>query len=557
MTRAFAIATAGAAMALVWSSATAQAATATGVAAQHPTEHVCNQHPGPGDATCFAVRQSDTMKAHLAPNATPSGYGPGDLQSAYNLASAAASAGGNATVGIVDANDDPNAESDLATYRSTYGLPACTSANGCFRKVDQNGGTNYPAPDSGWSGEISLDVDMVSAICPNCHILLVEASSASMANLGASVNTAVRLGAAYVSNSYGGGESSSQTGYDSSYFHHPGVAITASTGDNGYGASYPATSPYVTAVGGTSLSRSGGGWSESAWSGAGSGCSAYESKPGFQSGVSTGCSNRAVADVSAVADPQTGVAVYQTYGGSGWAVYGGTSASSPIIASVYALAGNPGQTPNADPYADTAEINDVTSGSNGSCSQSVQCNAGPGWDGPTGLGTPNGVSAFSASGGGTPPPPGDCTTQQFANPGFESGNSGWSAASGVIGQYGSQGEPAHSGTWDAWLDGYGTTHTDTLSQQVSIPAGCHATLSYYLHIDTQESGSTPYDTLTVKAGSSTLASYSNADANSGYAKKSIDLSSYAGKSVTITFTGHEDSSLYTSFVLDDTAVNLS
>ncbi|MGH3626115.1 MAG: M4 family metallopeptidase, partial [Sciscionella sp.] len=170
--------------------------------------------------------------------------------------------------------------------------------------------------------------------------------------------------------------------------------------------------------------------------------------------------------------------------------------------------------------------------------------------------TPNGVSAFS-DGGGTTPPPGNCTTQQFANPGFESGNSGWSASSGVIGQYGSQGEPAHSGTWDAWMDGYGTTHTDTMSQQVSIPAGCRATLSYYLHIDTQESGSAPYDTLTVKAGSGTLASYSNADANSGYAKKSIDLSSFAGKSVTITFTGSEDAYLATSFVLDDAAVTLS
>ncbi|MGH3629555.1 MAG: S53 family peptidase [Sciscionella sp.] len=509
-------------------------------------------------ASCFAIRQTDTMQPALAPNAAPSGYGPGDLQSAYNLASAAASAGGGATVGIVDANDDPNAESDLATYRSTYGLPACTSTNGCFRKADQNGGTNYPGADSGWAGEISLDLDMVSAVCPNCHILLVEANSASLANLGAAENTAVALGAKYVSNSYGGGESSSETNSDASYYHHPGVAITASTGDNGYGASYPATSQDVTAVGGTSLNSSGSGFSESAWSGAGSGCSAYEGKPGFQSGVSTGCANRAVADVSAVADPQTGVAVYQTYGGNGWAVYGGTSASSPIIASVYALAGNAGQTPNADPYAHTSDLNDVTSGSNGSCSQRVQCNAGAGWDGPTGLGTPNGVGAFSTGGGGTPPPPtGNCSGQKFANPGFESGNSGWTASTGVIGQYGSQGEPAHSGTGVAWLDGYGRTHTDTLSQQVSIPSGCHATLSFYVHIDTQESGSTPYDTLTVRAGSTTLGTLSNVDARSGYVQKSVDVSSYAGKTVTIGFTGHEDSSLATSFVLDDTALTLS
>lgn len=546
-----------AALSLAGASAIAMAAPAASSGhAHHPTRHVCSQHPGHGQATCFAIRQTDTMTPDVAPAAQPSGYGPTDLQSAYHLADAAASQGGNATVAIVDAYDDPNAESDLATYRSTYGLPACTTANGCFRKVDQRGGSNYPQPNSGWAGEISLDLDMVSAICPNCHILLVEADSASMGNLGSSVNTAVQLGAKYVSNSYGGGESASETSFDQSYFHHPGVAITASTGDNGYGISYPAASPYVTAVGGTSLYGSAGSWSESAWSGAGSGCSSYEAKPSFQSGVTTGCGNRADADVAAVADPQTGVAVYQTYGGSGWAVYGGTSASSRI-ASVYALAGNPGDTPSATPYAHIGDLNDVTSGSNGSCSTAVLCHAGSGWDGPTGLGTPNGTAAFGGSGGSTPPPGGTCDGQQFANPGFESGDTGWQHTSGAIGQYGSQGEPPHSGSWDAWLDGYGQTHTDTLSQQVSIPAGCHATLSYYLHIDTAESSSYGYDTLTVTANGTTVASYSNTDAAAGYVKRLVNLSQFAGQTVTITFTGHEDVYLYTSFVLDDTALTLS
>jgi hypothetical protein len=467
-----------------------------------------------------------------------------------------------------------------------------------------------------------------------------------MADLGASVNTAVSMGAKYVSNSYGGSEDGTENSSDSSYFNHPGVAITASTGDSGYGISYPASSKYVTAVGGTSLSTASNsrGWTESAWNGAGSGCSSDVAKPSFQSGVNTGCSNRANADVSAVADPNTGVAVYVTYGGSGWNVYGGTSASSPIIASVFALAGTPGSSdiPNAYPYSHAGNLFDVTSGSNGTCSASVQCNAGVGWDGPTGLGTPNGTAAFTGGGGpgplsannpgnqtgtvgtaasltltasggtspytwtatglpaglsissggvisGTPTTAatytvtatvkdatgatasttfswtinpsggGTCssTGQKLGNPGFESGNTVWSATSGVIGQNGPS-EPAHSGTWDAWLDGYGTTHTDTVTQSVTIPSGCHASLSFWLHIDTAETTTTTaFDKLTVKAGSTTLATYSNLNHNTGYAQKTFDISSLAGQTVTISFSGTEDSSLQTSFVLDDTALTLS
>ncbi|ATY13378.1 hypothetical protein CU254_25285 [Amycolatopsis sp. AA4] len=610
-------------------------------AAAHPTARVCAEKPKPGMVTCFAERQTDTMRALLSPGALPSGFGPADLRSAYNLTAAGSSA---ATVAIVDSNDDPNAESDLASYRSTYGLPPCTTANGCFTKVNENGQTSpLPAADSGWAGEISLDVDMVSAICPNCHILLVEANQPSMADLGTAVNTAVSMGAKYVSNSYGGGEDGSEPSSDSSYFHHPGVAITASTGDNGYGISYPASSQYVTAVGGTSLTRnsSARGWGETAWSGAGSGCSGYVAKPAFQN-VTTGCGKRAVADVSAVADPQTGVAVYQTYGGSGWAVYGGTSASAPIIASVYALAGTPGasDTPAAYPYSHTGNLNDVTSGSNGSCSTPVQCNAGPGWDGPTGLGTPNGTAAFSAgapSGGVTANNPGNqngvvgtaaslqlsasggsggytwtasglpaglsissgglisgtpttagtysvtatakdssgatgsttfswtiaptgggtCSGQKLGNPGFENGTSPWTASAGVI-STSSSGEAPHSGSYLAYLDGYGSAHTDTVSQSVTIPSGCHATLSYYLHVDTAETTTTTaYDKLTVKAGSTTLATYSNLNQANGYQLHTVDMSAFAGQTVTITFTGTEDSSLQTSFCLDDTALTVS
>ena len=301
-------------------------------------------------------------------------------------------------MGIVDAYDDPNAESDLGVYRSQFGLAACTTANGCFRKVNQSGGTRYPRANGGWAQEISLDLDMVSAICPNCHILLVEASSNSLSNLGTAVNEAAALGATEISNSYGGGESSSDTSYDTSYYNHPGIAITASSGDNGYGVEYPAASQYVTAVGGTTLTRASNsrGWSETAWSGTGSGCSAYDPKPSWQ--TDSGCSKRTVADVSAVADPNTGVSVYDSFsyqGQSGWLVFGGTSVASPIIASVYALAGNAATvTYGSYPYSHTSSLNDVTSGSNGSCGGSYLCTAGPGYDDPTGLGTPNGSGGF-------------------------------------------------------------------------------------------------------------------------------------------------------------------
>ncbi|MEV4445596.1 MULTISPECIES: S53 family peptidase [Streptomyces] len=340
--------------------------------------------------------KSAHAESDLTAAAAPSGYGPASLQAAYNLPSS--SGGSGQTVAIVDAYDDPNAEADLAVYRSQYGLSACTTANGCFKKVNQTGGTSYPRGDSGWAEEISLDLDMVSAACPNCKILLVEASSATMTNLGTAVNTAVGLGAKYVSNSYGGSESSSDSTYDSSYFNHPGVAITVSSGDNGYGAEYPAASKYVTAVGGTSLKTSSTtrGWTDTVWSGAGSGCSSYDAKPTWQ--TDSGCAKRTVADVSAVADPNTGVAVYDSYRqATGWMVFGGTSASSPLIAATYALAGAPssGSYPASFPYAHTSALYDVTSGSNGSCSGSYLCTGTTGYDGPTGLGVPNGTTAFT------------------------------------------------------------------------------------------------------------------------------------------------------------------
>lgn len=360
----------------------------------------CADFVQPDDqARCFALQRTDIGDAVLhpggpQPQAGPhavSGYGPSDILSAYKLS---ASGGSGQTVAIVDAYNDPNAESDLGVYRSNFGLAACTTTNGCFKKLNQNGVQGkYPRNNSGWGQEISLDLDMVSATCPKCHIILVEASSASFANLGTAVNTAASKGAQTISNSYGGGEFNSSN----SNYNHPGHVITASAGDSGTGAQQPCSYSTLVCIGGTSLNHAGGsrGWSETAWSGTGSGCSALVSKPSWQH--DSGCTKRSESDVSAVADPNTGVAVYDSYGSpSGWLVFGGTSVSSPIIASVYALAGNAGTQNAAQGIWTNAGANlfDVTSGSNGSCSIFYICHAGVGYDGPTGWGTPNGTAAF-------------------------------------------------------------------------------------------------------------------------------------------------------------------
>lgn len=306
-----------------------------------------------------------TTPANLLP-----GLHPGDVRSAYSLPSE--KAGG--TVAIVDAYDDPTAEADLAVYRAAYGLPACTSLNGCFRKVNQQGGALwYPPANLGWDEEISLDVDVVSAVCPNCKIVLVEASSPSYDDLGAAVDTAARMHPVAISNSYYGPESPDETAYDSHY-NHPGIAITVSSGDQ-QSSFYPAASPYVTAVGGTSLSGSSASWSESPWAYGGQGCSPYETKPDWQ-GNNHCQGKRATVDVAAVADPQTGVSMYDSTAG-GWVVAGGTSVGAPLIAAAYALSGNP-QGP-AYSYAHPAAFHDI---------------APSGYDLPTGLGSPNGVGGL-------------------------------------------------------------------------------------------------------------------------------------------------------------------
>jgi subtilase family serine protease len=357
-----------------------------------------------GQAACLA-RVATDASGKVVSGATLDALGtqsaaltPASFHSAYNLP---LTAPGTPTIAIVDAYDDPNAAADLAQYSATFGLPACTTANGCFRKVNQNGAPSpLPSANTGWSMEIALDVEVAHAVCQNCHILLVEATSPTLTNLGAAVNRAVAMGATVVSNSYGGSELAGEQ--VPGYYNHPYVAITASSGDSGFGVEYPAADPDVVAVGGTrlTLDASGHRTSETAWEGAGSGCSRYLPAQSFQTSIpnwgSTACgTHRAIADVSAVAAPDTGAAVYLTYGGAGWYQVGGTSLSSPLIAATFAL-GGPITTayPAQLLYQHPGSLFDVTSGSNGSCPGSVMCHAGLGYDGPTGLGTPNGLGAF-------------------------------------------------------------------------------------------------------------------------------------------------------------------
>ena len=358
-----------------------------------PHRPVCGP-PAHGAARCHAevVTEPDGVTP-LASATYTSGLRPADLQSAYKIPSGLT----GATIAIVDAYHLPTAENDLGVYRSQFGLGACTAASGCFRQINEAGGTTPPAIDAGWGQEIALDLDMASAICASCNIVLVEANSASMSDLGAAADTAAaQPGVVAISNSYGGNEFTGENSYDA-YYTHPGQTVTVSSGAYSYGVQYPAASPAVMGVGGTSLRTAANarGWTESAWSGAGSGCSAVEPKPSWQT-VTTQCARRAVTDVSAVADPNTGVAVYDSTpysGASGWMVFGGTSAAAPIVAAASALAGH-GVGPS-NLYTHTSSLFDVTSGSNGRCRRTpVLCAAGTGWDGPTGLGTPNGLGAF-------------------------------------------------------------------------------------------------------------------------------------------------------------------
>ena len=709
--------------------------------------HACSAVLVVGKESCLALKRSGMHPeaAGVSPDAIPSGvgYGPSQLQSAYNLTSASAADGAGRTVAVVDAYDDPTAAADLAAYRSAAGLPVVPS----FKKVNQEGAASplpSEAPSSDdWTLEESLDLDMVSAACPLCNIVLVEADDDSGDGLYVAQNSAASL-AGYISNSWGGTEASTDTTDDSTYFSHSGVVTTASAGDSDYGVIYPATSPNVVAVGGTSLSTASNsrGWTESVWNtttgseGTGSGCSAYEPQPSWQTSLGlSGCSKRIDNDIAADADPATGPAVYDTSNGNGgWNEVGGTSASSPFIAASFALAGNAGSTPADDIYTHTSNFYDVTSGNDGSCSPAYLCTAETGYDGPTGIGTPDGISGLetgsttantvtvtnpgsktgtvgtaaslqisatdSASGqtlsytaaglptglsisaatgliSGTPTASGSYSVKVTAtdttgaagsasftwtisaatgntvtvtnpgsqtgtvgtavslqvsatdsasgqtltygasglpaglsisssglisgtpttagtssvtvtatdttgaagsavfsftvsaasgscsstgdvvkNPSFASGSTSWTASSGVIGEWASSGEAPYTGNYDAWLDGYGAPHTDTLSQSVTLPSGCSGTLEVWLHIDSSQTSGTN-GSFTISVAGSTIGTFTNLNAASGYTEHSYAIpSSDAGSAIKVLFTGVENNDTNTSYVVGQVELNL-
>ena len=320
---------------------------AVAATAQIPSNwhYACGDSFKPGKEDCLVIKNTTAHPTAqtVRPGAIPSGegYGPSTFQAAYGLTAASAADGSGTTVAVVDAYNDPTAASDLATYRSAAGLPALTA--GQFTVYNQNGATS-PLPataptDDDWTLEESLDVDMVSAICPLCKIDLVEATNDSGTGLYvAEESAATTLGAHYISNSWGGSESSTDLTYDTEYFGVSGVVYTASAGDSAYsgGVIYPSTSPHVVGVGGTSLSTASNsrGYTESVWEtssseGTGSGCSSNEPQPSWQAAVSVikaACSFKTDNDVAADADPNTGAAVYDTTNGNGgWNEVGGTS----------------------------------------------------------------------------------------------------------------------------------------------------------------------------------------------------------------------------------------
>jgi hypothetical protein len=527
-------------------------------ASNYSVHPVCGT-PLPGHASCLALRlvpETAAARAHTHPlgrtfkhairAASPAagafGLRPQDLLSAYQLP-AETEASATQTVALVDAYNDLNAEADLQVYDREFGLPECTSAGAdpCFTKVGQAGSSaELPFPQSqqvlegetslcgqrqrregfeerrrrenacervseaeGWAEEISLDIEITHAICQNCHIVLVEANSGSYSDLEASEETAVRLGATEISNSWGGGEPAT----DSNAFNHRGIAVTAAAGDYGdsnwdapaelrelvgEAADYPASSPNVVAVGGTRLQTGPNGeWtSESVWNdgstvgenhgAGGGGCSENFTAAPWQQAVSdwasVGCeTRRAVADVAADADPYSGVPVYDSNnaegtGALGWETFGGTSLASPIIAASFALAGGvqsesgyAAQTLYEDQASDPNALHNITSGSNGrcekptnketgaagcsaieeaaaSCSGSARCLAGPGYSGPAGVGTPSGLCAFQA--------PGSCNVLT-AGPGNGTGTTGPTGSTGPSGATGPTGASGPTGAGGA------------------------------------------------------------------------------------------------------------
>ncbi|MGW2249499.1 protease pro-enzyme activation domain-containing protein [Kitasatospora sp. NPDC001660] len=529
-----------------------------------------------------AVRKNRLATPHaVTPNAasaTPSGYGPAQYDGAYNLNKTGAD-GTGVTVALWEF--DGYTSSDLTTYDSQYGLtgPAVSTVS-----VD---GANYDSAPGQGQGEVELDSEIVRGAAPKATQLIYEAPNSDQGEIDMANKIVADNKASVISISWGSCEpdttAASMTAVDNAFKQAAaqGISIFSASGDDGSrdctrstsGSSvkavdFPASSPHQTGVGGTNLKVSGNAYSsESAWSTAGGGVSTVFSKPSWQTGTGVSGTMRTVPDVASNADPASGFAIYTA---GAWQTYGGTSAAAPLWSGYAAqfnqkakTAGQPvlGEASprlyavaNSSSYGST--FHDVTSGSN------QDFPAKTGYDQVTGWGSPvaDALTTALLGGGGTPTPPptGGCTAAQLiGNGGFETGTAApWTASSGVIDNGTSQ--PAHGGSWKAWLDGYGSAHTDTLAQTVSVPAGCKsATLTFWLHVDTAETGSTAYDTLTLQANSTTLKTWSNVDAAAGYVQRTVDLTSFAGQTVTLKFTGTEDGSNQTSFLIDDVALNVN
>ena len=332
-----------------------------------------NQSCNDGDAKDASCGVQKNPK--LPPSNTPvGGLTPAQLRTAYNLTPTASGAVPNGPlIAIVDAFEDKHAEDDLATYRSQFGLPACTSKNGCFTKVVLTGPPPPPPPPGGpaaagsaattWADEIALDLAMASAACPTCRLMLVESAGQDLDSLANAVNVAAGYNPAAISNSWGvlegGGNAPNIDPGAQAAFNHPGIAITASAGDLGQ-VEFPASSPYVTSVGGTTLTQDGTtarGWTETSWANTGAGCSIMFAVPAWQNG-SACTSGRAVPDVSVIADYNPGVAVYSS-AEKGWVVLGGTSAGAPFVAGLYAAANDYGAATVGAPslYANASRLN--------------------------------------------------------------------------------------------------------------------------------------------------------------------------------------------------------
>jgi hypothetical protein len=532
---------------------------------------VCPATGTPNTARCLAHVRTYASSGQAVMLATPPGLPDGalgavDLENAYNLPT---TGGSGMTIAIIDAQDLPTAETDLAAYRSFYGLPACSSASGCFTKVNQNGAASpLPTADpTEWGVEIALDIEMASAACPNCKILLVEANSQADTDLGTAVNTAAAMGASVISNSYAWSELDANVTSDSAYYNHPGVAIFASSGDYGYDESYdgmavgfPSASPYVFAVGGTTLTQDTTvprGWTETAWDDAGSGCSMVFAQPSWQSTSVTQCSMRMGTDISAVADIE--IAYYEN---GAWGEVGGTSVASPLVAGIFAVTNNASAAPSFA-WNNPSDFYDVTSGSNGTCTPSLWCTAGAGYDGPTGWGTPNGALLAHILGDGGTDAGGDAadaggdsgSTNLVVNGGFETGDlTGWTVLKGKVSVSTTE---AHSGS-DSALIGLTTGYdgVSNLAQVVTVPSTGTTTLAFWGNYTCADKDANEYERVRVLSSTGkTLGKVVTSCATSGgWVQTTWDLTPNAGETVTLRFGGEADKAGLAYWYLDDVSV---